>query len=52
MKAQTWDFETGSKSRTILHPQRKKTVAEILRTAYRRYVRDPQTRLAVKRALR
>jgi hypothetical protein len=52
MKAQTWDFETGCRSPAVLRPRRRKTVAEILRGAYRRYVRDPDTRLAVKRTLR
>ena len=52
MKVQMWDFETVGKSRTILRSRRRKTVAEILRAAYRRYVRDPDTRLAVKRTLR
>lgn len=52
MKVQTGDFETGAKSPTIPRSNRRKTVAEILRAAYRRHVRDPDTRLAVKRTLR
>src|SRR5258707_750273 len=55
MKIHVWDNEIGCQFRPVSpRPTRskRKTVAQILRAAYRQHVRDPHTRRAVKRCLR
>ena len=50
MKAHIWEQESALRSRRPAQPKRK-TVAQILRAAYHKHVRDPHTRQAVKRCL-
>jgi len=52
MKAHLWDLGFAVKRRAILRKPRRKSVTEILRAAYRPLMRDPHTRIAVKRCLR
>jgi hypothetical protein len=55
MKIHVWDHEVGFFStRLAASPARpkRKTVAQILRAAYRKHVRDAHTRQAVKHCLR
>jgi hypothetical protein len=54
MKAHLWDNALGDPgSLSAARPARskRKTVAQILRAAYRKHVRDADTRRAVKRCL-
>jgi hypothetical protein len=53
MKVHVWECELGNRHRrSAARPARRKTVAEILRMAYRRHGRDPHTQRAVKCCLR
>ncbi len=54
MKTHVWDYDIGSGFRVPprSRPGRRKTVAQILREAYRKHVRDRETKLALKRYLR
>lgn len=53
MKAHEWDCESPLRHRQhSARSSRRKTVAEILRLAYRQCTRDSHTRRAVKRCLR
>jgi hypothetical protein len=53
MKTHMGDHEFGFGYRRAAHPAaRRRSVAKILRDAYRKHVRDEHTRLAVKRCLR
>jgi len=55
MKIDVWDNQTGCQFRLPFQRRtrpKRQTVAQILRAAYRRHVRDAHTRQAVKRCLR
>ena len=53
MKTHLGDYEFGHGLRhTAKRPARRKSVTQILRAAYRKHVRDEQTKLALKRCLR
>ena len=51
MKTQVWNSIVGTEPRQRPQPARRKSVAAILRAAYRRYAGDAVTRRAVRRCL-
>jgi hypothetical protein len=52
MKVPGWDHEPSAPRVGEARLPRRKTVAQILRAAYQKHVRDRQTRQAVRRCLR
>jgi hypothetical protein len=53
MKTQVGDYDCHRDLRQSLgKPVRRKTVSQILRAAYRKHVRDPETVRALKHCLR
>jgi hypothetical protein len=53
MTSHVWDYAVGHDFRPrVGRAPRRKKVSQILRAAYRKYVRDRDTQLAIKRCLR
>ena len=53
MKSHVWDYAIGhTPRRTAERSARRRSVTQILRAAYQKYVRDRDTKRAIKRCLR